>query len=138
MPVLPEVASTIVVRPGSMMPSASAASSIATPIRSLTLPAGLYASSLPINSAPQSGASRVIRTSGVRPTRSARFDGMLVAVRWFATDERVSAAEEAAKLDVVHLRAGRAGLALRDVGDRLGAQPLAERVDRLGPDLALL
>src|SRR3954471_12887012 len=92
MPVFPDVASTIVVRPGSMIPSASAASIIATPIRSLTLPAGLYASSLPISSAPQSGARRVRRTIGVPPTRSARFDGMLVAVRGFATDQRVSAA----------------------------------------------
>ncbi len=41
MPVLPEVASTIVVRPGSIRPSASAASIMATPIRSFTLPAGL-------------------------------------------------------------------------------------------------
>jgi hypothetical protein len=40
-PVLPDVASTIVVRPGSMVPSASAASIIAMPIRSLTDPPGL-------------------------------------------------------------------------------------------------
>ena len=46
MPVLPDVASTIVVRPGSMRPSRSAASSIATPMRSLTDPPGLNASSL--------------------------------------------------------------------------------------------
>ena len=45
MPVLPEVASTIVVRPGSICPARSAASSIATPIRSLTDPPGLNASS---------------------------------------------------------------------------------------------
>ena len=37
----PDVASTIVVRPGSIRPSRSAASIIATPILSLTLPAGL-------------------------------------------------------------------------------------------------
>src|SRR3954468_11330064 len=91
MPVLPDVASTIVVRPGSMRPSASAASIIATPILSFTLPAGLYASSLPISSAPLSGAGRVRRTIGVPPTRSARLDGMLVAVRGFATNQRVSA-----------------------------------------------
>jgi hypothetical protein len=47
MPVLPDVASTIVVRPGSMRPSRSAASSIATPMRSLTEPPGLNDSSLP-------------------------------------------------------------------------------------------
>ena len=37
----PEVGSTIVVRPGSISPRASAASIIATPILSFTLPAGL-------------------------------------------------------------------------------------------------
>jgi hypothetical protein len=41
MPVLPEVDSTITFRPGSIRPSASAASIMATPILSLTLPAGL-------------------------------------------------------------------------------------------------
>jgi hypothetical protein len=46
MPVLPLVASTIVVRPGSIRPSASAASIIATPMRSLTEPPGLNISSL--------------------------------------------------------------------------------------------
>src|SRR5262245_6517217 len=76
MPVLPDVDSTIVFRPGSMRPSASAASIIATPIRSLTLPAGLYASSFPISSAPQSGATRVSPTIGVLPTRSARLSGI--------------------------------------------------------------
>jgi hypothetical protein len=39
--VFPEVDSTIVFRPGSIRPSASAASIMATPMRSLTLPAGL-------------------------------------------------------------------------------------------------
>src|SRR3954468_10463811 len=52
---------------------------MATPILSFTLPAGLYASSLPISSAPQSGATRVKRTSGVPPTRSARLAGMALA-----------------------------------------------------------
>ncbi len=47
MPVLPDVASTIVVRPGSIRPSASAASIIATPMRSFTDPPGLNASSFP-------------------------------------------------------------------------------------------
>ena len=74
MPVLPLVASTIVLRPGSMRPCASAASIIATPMRSFTLPPGLYASSLP-NSRTPSGARRVSSTMGVRPTWSAMFDG---------------------------------------------------------------
>src|SRR5215217_8777627 len=76
MPVLPDVDSTIVLRPGSMRPSASAASIIATPILSLTLPAGLYASSFAISSASQSGATRVRRTIGVLPIRSARLSGI--------------------------------------------------------------
>jgi hypothetical protein len=76
MPVFPDVGSTIVVRPGSILPSASAASIMATPMRSFTLPAGLYASSFPSSSAPQSGATRVRRTSGVPPTRSERLSGI--------------------------------------------------------------
>ena len=76
MPVFPEVDSTIVFRPGSIRPSASAASIIATPIRSLTLPPGLYDSSFPISSAPQSGATRPSLTIGVLPTRSARLSGI--------------------------------------------------------------
>src|SRR5215208_3588707 len=76
MPVFPEVDSTTVLRPGSIRPSASAASIIATPIRSLTLPPGLCDSSLAISSAPQSGATRVSRTIGVSPTRSARLSGI--------------------------------------------------------------
>ncbi len=68
MPVLPLVASTIVVRPGSMRPSASAAATMATPMRSLTEPPGLYISSLAKTCAPPSGASRLSWTIGVRPT----------------------------------------------------------------------
>src|SRR5262245_26364995 len=76
MPVLPLVASTIVVRPGSIRPSSSAAWIIATPIRSFTDPPGLNISSLPKTCAP-SGASRVSWTIGVRPTWSA----MLIEIR---------------------------------------------------------
>jgi hypothetical protein len=74
---LPEVDSTIVLRPGSIRPSASAAAIIETPMRSFTLPPGLYASSLAISSASQSGARRVSRTIGVLPTRSARLSGIV-------------------------------------------------------------
>src|SRR4051812_24728201 len=74
MPVLPLVASTIVVRPGSMRPSSSAAWIIATPMRSFTDPPGLNISSLPNTRA--SGASRVRCTIGVRPTWSAMLIGM--------------------------------------------------------------
>src|SRR4029453_1102009 len=50
--------------------------SIATPMRSLTLPAGLCDSSFPMSSASQSGATRERRTSGVLPMRSARLCGI--------------------------------------------------------------
>src|SRR5437588_3224176 len=58
------------VLPGSMRPSRSAASIMATPIRSLTLPPGLNASTLANNSTWAIGATRVSFTIGVRPTRS--------------------------------------------------------------------
>src|ERR1700730_5628405 len=76
MPVLPLVASTIVVRPGSIRPSRSAASIIATPIRSLTLPPGLNDSSLANSCAPPSGASRLSSTIGVLPTWAAMLVGI--------------------------------------------------------------
>ena len=68
---LPLVASTIVVRPGSIRPSRSAASIMATPMRSLTLPPGLKDSSLAKSSTPDSGDVKPSRTIGVPPTRSA-------------------------------------------------------------------
>src|SRR4051812_144132 len=89
MPVLPDVASTTVVRPGSISPATSAASTIDTPILSFTLPAGLCDSSLPISSAWQSGATRVKRTIGVSPTSSARFFGIALA-SLFSTRMRLS------------------------------------------------
>src|SRR5437763_1289292 len=81
MPVLPLVASTIVVRPGSIRPSRSAASIIATPIRSLTLPPGLNASSLAKMRTPRSSAwvpaSRPrSSTIGVFPTSSEMLIGI--------------------------------------------------------------
>ncbi len=68
MPVLPLVGSTITERPGSIRPSASAASIIATPIRSLTEPPGLNHSSLPTISAPRPSPIRPSLTIGVSPT----------------------------------------------------------------------
>src|SRR3954447_8306185 len=82
MPVLPLVASTIVVRPGSIRPAASAASIMATPMRSLTDPPGLSISSLPKTSAPPSGASRANCTIGVRPTWSAMLRGIIADLVW--------------------------------------------------------
>ena len=77
MPVLPLVASTIVVRPGSIRPSASAASIIATPMRSLTDPPGLNISSLAKTVAAAVGRrAGVSCTIGVRPTWSAMLIGM--------------------------------------------------------------
>src|SRR5436305_6454532 len=82
MPVFPLVASTIVVRPGSILPSASAASIIATPIRSLTLPPGLSDSSLANSSTPFSAAGVPSSTLGsatmvVPPTSSEMLIGIL-------------------------------------------------------------
>ena len=73
MPVLPEVGSTRTERPGSIVPSASAASIMETPIRSFTEASGLKNSSLPTISAlqPASAGRRLKRTSGVEPMVSA-------------------------------------------------------------------
>ena len=69
MPVLPEVGSISVVLPGAMRPSASMASIIATPMRSLTEAIGLKNSSLAISLAtmPFSAANLSSRTRGVSP-----------------------------------------------------------------------
>ena len=58
MPVLPLVGSTMV-SPGWRRPSRSAASTMATAMRSLTLPPGLRASSLPSTAAAPSGTTRL-------------------------------------------------------------------------------
>ncbi len=73
-PVLPDVGSMIV-PPGLSSPARSAASIIGRPIRSLTDPPGLSISSLASSrgwrsAGPRSRVSRLIRTSGVSPTRS--------------------------------------------------------------------
>ena len=64
---LPLVGSTMVVRPGAMAPACSAASIMARPMRSLTLPPGLKDSSLPTMVAPLRSESARRRTSGVPP-----------------------------------------------------------------------
>jgi len=71
MPVLPLVGSTITDLPGSISPSASAASIIATPIRSLTEPPGLSCSSLTQISPGSPSPSRARATIGVSPTTAA-------------------------------------------------------------------
>ena len=65
---LPLVGSTTTERPGLISPASSAASIIATPIRSLTEPPGLKYSSLAQTWAPSPSASRSSRTIGVSPT----------------------------------------------------------------------
>src|SRR4051794_14376159 len=67
-PVLPLVGSTTTARPGLISPSSSAASIIATPIRSLTEPPGLKYSSLAQTCAPSPSAMRSSSTIGVPPT----------------------------------------------------------------------
>ena len=69
MPVLPLVGSTNTVS-GLTWPSRSAASIIATPMRSFTLEAGLNISSLATTSATQPSVTRFSLTSGVPPTSS--------------------------------------------------------------------
>ena len=69
MPVLPLVGSTMV-SPGLRRPSRSAASTMATAMRSLTLPPGLRASSFPSTAAAPAGTTRLRRTRGVRPISS--------------------------------------------------------------------
>ena len=68
---LPLVGSTITDLPGSISPSPSAASIIATPIRSLTDPPGLRLSSLTQTSPPSPSPSRESATIGVSPTTAA-------------------------------------------------------------------
>ena len=66
MPVLPLVGSRMMVS-GPISPSRSAASIIATPMRSLTLPAGLKDSSFATTCAAAPSVTRRSRTSGVFP-----------------------------------------------------------------------
>src|SRR5262245_55783647 len=72
-PVLPLVGSTMV-PPALSSPRRSASSSMATAMRSLTLPPGLTDSSLATTSAPPAFGSRLSRTSGVRPISSRTVD----------------------------------------------------------------
>ena len=68
---LPEVGSTIV-PPGRRRPSRSAASIIASPMRSLFEPPGFMNSSFASSVAPVSEPNDASRTIGVPPTRSRR------------------------------------------------------------------
>src|SRR5688572_21067891 len=75
-PVLPVVGSTMV-PPGFKAPLRSAASTIATPMRSFTLPPGLRDSTLASTVAEPSRGSRRRRTSGVPPIRSSTESAIL-------------------------------------------------------------
>src|ERR1051326_7856422 len=79
-PVLPDVHSTIV-PPCFRRPSFSAASTMARPMRSFTLPPGLKNSSLASTGQGRSFATRRSRTSGVRPTVSRMLS-------WYCTPSR--------------------------------------------------
>ena len=79
MPVLPLVGSTMVVRPGVMRPSRSAASIMLTPIRSFTEPQGLKNSSLAATSASIFPVTRLSLTRGVFPVNSVMFPAILMS-----------------------------------------------------------
>src|SRR5208283_4756195 len=76
MPVLPLVGSMSTVLPGEILPLRSASSIMAKPMRSLTLDAGFWLSSLATTVAGNPAATRFNRTNGVRPINSVTFAAM--------------------------------------------------------------
>src|SRR6476646_2945633 len=111
MPVLPLVGSTITERPRSIRPSLSAASIIATPIRSLTEPPGLKYSSFAQTWPGRPAPSRSSSTLGVLPTTADASPPILIGPslgRAGPTRSSGRAAEEevieARVLDVAHPR----------------------------------
>src|SRR5580692_10494027 len=76
MPVLPLVGSMSTVLPGVILPLLSASSIMAKPMRSLTLDAGFWLSSLTTTEAGSPAARRFNRTNGVRPINSVTFAAM--------------------------------------------------------------
>jgi hypothetical protein len=77
MPVFPLVGSRMIVS-GLIRPACSAASIMATPIRSFTLFAGLKNSNLATTSATAPSVTRRSRTSGVPPTSCVTSSAMLM------------------------------------------------------------
>ncbi len=75
MPVLPDVGSSTIVS-GLILPAFCAASIIAIPMRSLTLCAGFWNSSLPTTCALMPAVRRLMRTRGVLPISSVTFWAM--------------------------------------------------------------
>src|SRR3954453_1403205 len=123
MPVLPDVASTIVVRPGSMRPSFSAASIIATPIRSFTEPPGLKYSSFTQTSPPAPPPILCRAPMGPPPTAAEASAAI-----------RISSPPARPTSDVVHPRACLDLFTAGDFGDRRLAEDLAQRAHPVGPD----
>src|SRR5271155_180717 len=80
MPVFPLVGSRMMVS-GLINPACSAASIMATPMRSLTLPPGLKNSSLATTSATAPSVTRRSRSSGVFPTSCVMSSAMLIYIR---------------------------------------------------------
>ena len=115
---LPLVGSTTTERPGLISPSSSAASIIATPIRSLTEPPGLKYSSLAQTSPASPSASRSSSTIGVSPTTAESLSSPIRHQMKYMP------------------AAGLFGLAAGDFGDRGLAEDLAQGGDALGPDAA--
>ena len=76
MPVLPLVGSISTVLPGVILPRLSASSIMAKPMRSFTLDAGFWLSSLATTVAGNPAATRFNRTRGVRPINSVTFAAM--------------------------------------------------------------
>src|SRR5262245_60066759 len=86
MPVLPLVGSTSVA-PGLSTPRCSASSTMATAIRSFTLPPGLRDSTLARTRAPEASASRRRRTRGVSPIRSSTEFAILPAMTFLSPSD---------------------------------------------------
>src|SRR5688572_26270763 len=139
-PVLPVVGSTMV-PPGLRAPLRSAASTIATPMRSFTLPPGLRDSTFASTAAPPARGSRRSRTRGVPPMRSSTESAILPF--FMSASDMVHGLRRAAALErprhevaegqaVHHLRHG-----FRDLVPQLGqlvagaavAAPLRRRLE---------
>src|SRR5215470_1328776 len=89
MPVLPLVGSTIV-EPGFRRPRRSASSSMATAMRSLTLPPGFIDSIFATTLAPPGLGRRFNRTIGVRPTSSTTEPAIFGAGVICGTSDRIT------------------------------------------------
>src|SRR5262249_13805925 len=108
MPVLPLVGSTSVA-PGLTMPRRSASSTMASAIRSFTLPPGFSDSILASTVAPPGFGMRFRRTRGVAPTRSntelavlGRVGAAILFLVVMVGSCRAAGAAATARLDVIH------------------------------------